>query len=184
MIDLWMQAKTDMRFDPDGQHARAGRVDEAALAALLDHPYFAAPGPKSLDRYDFALTPVEHLSLEDGAATLTAFTAETVAMAVRAAAEPPKVLIASGGGRLNPRADGRHHRPCGRAGDHGGGVGLARRRHRGGGLRLPRRPHGEGAADFISGHHGRAAAHDGRTDRSALVTDQKSGSSAAMRLSR
>jgi anhydro-N-acetylmuramic acid kinase len=102
MIDLWVQAKTDHRFDPDGQYARAGRVDEAALAVLLDHSYFATPGPKSLDRYDFALTPVEHLSLEDGAATLTAFTAETVAIAVKSAAEPPTMLIASGGGRLNP----------------------------------------------------------------------------------
>jgi anhydro-N-acetylmuramic acid kinase len=102
MIDLWMQAKTDLRFDPEGRHARAGKVDKRALAQLLDHPYFDAPGPKSLDRYDFALTPVERLSLEDGAATLTAFTAETVAMAVRAAKEPPKVLIACGGGRLNP----------------------------------------------------------------------------------
>ena len=102
MIDLWIQAKTDLRFDPDGRHARAGQVDERALAALLDHPYFAAPSPKSLDRYDIALTPIQHLSLEDGAATLTAFTAQTVAMAVNSAAEPPKVLIASGGGRLNP----------------------------------------------------------------------------------
>jgi anhydro-N-acetylmuramic acid kinase len=103
MIDLWMQAKTDQRFDPDGRYARAGRVDEAALAALLNHPYFAAAGPKSLDRYDFPLTPVEHLCLEDGAATLTVFTAETVAMALKNAAdEEPKVLIATGGGRLNP----------------------------------------------------------------------------------
>ena len=97
MIDLWVQAKTDHRFDPDGRFAAAGRVDGAALAELLAHPYFTAPGPKSLDRYDFPLTPVERLSLEDGAATLTAFTAETVALAVRGAAEPPKVLIASGG---------------------------------------------------------------------------------------
>jgi anhydro-N-acetylmuramic acid kinase len=102
MIDLWMQARTELRYDPDGQHARAGRVDQAALAALLDDPYFAASGPKSLDRYDFALTPVQHLSLEDGAATLTAFTAEAVAMAIRAAAEAPKVMIVAGGGRLNP----------------------------------------------------------------------------------
>ena len=102
MIDLWVQAKTDLRFDPDGRFARAGRVDETALASLLNHPYFAAEGPKSLDRYDFALTPVEHLSLEDGAATLTAFTAETVGMAVRGAKEQPTMLIASGGGRLNP----------------------------------------------------------------------------------
>jgi anhydro-N-acetylmuramic acid kinase len=102
MIDLWVQAKTDRRFDPDGGFAQAGRVDERALASLLDHPYFAAPGPKSLDRYDFALTPVQHLSLEDGAATLTAFTAQTVAMAVKGAAETPTMLIVAGGGRLNP----------------------------------------------------------------------------------
>ncbi len=102
MIDLWVQAKTDLRFDPDGRYARVGTVDQAALSALLDHPYFAAKGPKSLDRYDFPLTPIEHLSLEDGAATLTAFTAETVALAVRSPDERPRELIASGGGRLNP----------------------------------------------------------------------------------
>jgi anhydro-N-acetylmuramic acid kinase len=102
MIDLWVQSKTDLRFDPDGRFAGTGRVDEVALAALLGHPYFAAPSPKSLDRYDFPLTPVEGLSLEDGAATLVAFTAETVAMAVRTASETPKILIATGGGRLNP----------------------------------------------------------------------------------
>jgi len=102
MIDLWVQARTGERFDRDGALARAGRVDETALARLLDHPYFTAPGPKSLDRYDFPLTPVEGLSLEDGAATLVAFTAETVALGVRACAQPPRVLIASGGGRHNP----------------------------------------------------------------------------------
>jgi anhydro-N-acetylmuramic acid kinase len=102
MIDLWVQAKTEARYDADGQLASAGRIDAAALTALMNHPYFAAPGPKSLDRYDFPLTPVEHLSLEDGAATLTAFTAETVALAVRAAKPPLTVLIACGGGRHNP----------------------------------------------------------------------------------
>jgi anhydro-N-acetylmuramic acid kinase len=102
MLDLWVQARTPARYDADGQLAAAGRVDAAALAALLDHPYFAAPGPKSLDRYDFPLTPVEHLTLEDGAATLTAFTAEAIGLAVRAAAEAPTMLIACGGGRHNP----------------------------------------------------------------------------------
>jgi anhydro-N-acetylmuramic acid kinase len=102
MIDLWVQAKTQARYDAGGVLAAAGQVDATALAALLDHPYFAAPGPKSLDRYDFPLTPVEHLGLEDGAATLTAFTAEAVALAVRAAAEAPTMLIACGGGRHNP----------------------------------------------------------------------------------
>jgi anhydro-N-acetylmuramic acid kinase len=102
MIDLWVQSKTEARYDADGRLAAAGRVDERALAALLAHPYFSATPPKSLDRYDFPMTPVEHLSLENGAATLTAFTAEAIAMAVRAAPETPTVLIACGGGRHNP----------------------------------------------------------------------------------
>ena len=102
MIDLLVQARTGERYDRDGALARAGQVDAPALAALLAHPYFALPAPKSLDRYDFPMAPVAALSLEDAAATLTAFTAETVALAVRGAAEPPRALIASGGGRLNP----------------------------------------------------------------------------------
>jgi anhydro-N-acetylmuramic acid kinase len=102
MIDQWIQAGTDERYDAGGRLAAAGRVDEAALWALLGHPYFAAPAPKSLDRYAFPLTPVEGLSLEDGAATLTAFTAETVALAVRSAPAAPTVLIVCGGGRRNP----------------------------------------------------------------------------------
>jgi anhydro-N-acetylmuramic acid kinase len=102
MIDLWVQAKTQARYDADGRLAASGEVDAAALTALLAHPYFVAPGPKSLDRYDFPLAPVEPLSLEDGAATLTAFTAEAVAVAVRAATQRPTMLIACGGGRHNP----------------------------------------------------------------------------------
>lgn len=102
MIDLWVQSKTEARFDQDGRFAGAGRVDEAALAALLAHPYFRVSGPKSLDRYDFPFDPVAHLSLEDGAATLTAFTAESVALGLRACAPAPRAMIVSGGGRLNP----------------------------------------------------------------------------------
>lgn len=41
--------------DVDGRRARAGTVDEAALACLLDDPYFAAPLPRSNGR--------EHLNL-------------------------------------------------------------------------------------------------------------------------
>jgi anhydro-N-acetylmuramic acid kinase len=102
MIDLLVQARTDARYDRDGALASAGRVDEAALARLLDHPYFAAPPPKSLDRFDFSLDPVSALGLEDAAATLTAFTAEGVRLGIAACPEPPTRLIACGGGRHNP----------------------------------------------------------------------------------
>jgi anhydro-N-acetylmuramic acid kinase len=102
MIDLWVQARTDRRFDEGGALASAGTVHAPALRAYLDHPYFSAPGPKSLDRHDFGFEPVAHLSLEDGAATLTAFAAEAVALALRQSALAPARLIVSGGGRLNP----------------------------------------------------------------------------------
>jgi anhydro-N-acetylmuramic acid kinase len=102
MIDLMVQARTDRRFDADGALAAAGRVDEAVLAGYLAHSYFGIAGPKSLDRFDFALDPVAGLSLEDAAATLTAFAAGAVAQGVRACSERPLRLVACGGGRLNP----------------------------------------------------------------------------------
>jgi anhydro-N-acetylmuramic acid kinase len=102
MIDLWVQAKTDERLDVDGALAAAGEVHEEIVCAYLDHPYFKARGAKSLDRYDFALDRVAALSLEDGAATLTAFAARAVALGVAACAETPLQIVACGGGRHNP----------------------------------------------------------------------------------
>ena len=102
MIDLFVQARTDKRLDEDGAWALAGRVDEAILAAYLDHPYFKTRGAKSLDRYDFSLEPVAGLSLEDGAATLTAFAAAAVALGVELCPEKPRRIVVSGGGRRNP----------------------------------------------------------------------------------
>jgi anhydro-N-acetylmuramic acid kinase len=102
MIDLWVQARTGRRLDADGALARAGQAREDIVAAYLDHPYFKARGAKSLDRYDFSLDPVAHLSLEDGAATLTAFAARAVAVGVAACPERPDQIVACGGGRHNP----------------------------------------------------------------------------------
>ena len=102
MIDLWVQARTDARCDLDGALARAGKVDAAILAAYLDDPYFRTVGPKSLDRFDFSLEPVTALSVEDGAATLTAFAAAAVALGLRGLGQVPSRLIVCGGGRSNP----------------------------------------------------------------------------------
>lgn len=102
MIDLLVQERTGARCDLDGALAAAGTVNEQALAALLSSPYFTETGPKSLDRYDFSLDPVRPLSLEDGCATLTAFTAAAIALAVAACQETPTAVVACGGGRHNP----------------------------------------------------------------------------------
>jgi anhydro-N-acetylmuramic acid kinase len=102
MIDLLVQARTGARCDQDGVLARAGRVDQAVLAAYLAHPHFASRGPKSLDRFEFSLQPVAGLGLEDAAATLTAFAAEAVALGLETLGVRPERVIICGGGRRNP----------------------------------------------------------------------------------
>ena len=102
LIDDWMLARTGQAFDADGSTAKAGKVNQDALKALLSHPYFKRPPPKSLDRDAFSLDPVGALSLEDGAATLTAFTAKAIGQCMSFLPQPPQSWIASGGGARNP----------------------------------------------------------------------------------
>ncbi|HBF32262.1 anhydro-N-acetylmuramic acid kinase [Rhizobium sp.] len=89
-------------MDRNGEIARSGKVDEEKLAQLLTHPYLAAPYPKSLDRFDFTAAMAGDLGLEDGAATLTAFTASAVGKGLDLLPVRPTRLIVSGGGRHNP----------------------------------------------------------------------------------
>lgn len=101
LIDDWMHARTGVAFDDGGKLAATGRIDDAALKALLDHAYFDAMPPKSLDRNDFSAQPIEHLLPSDGAATLTKFTAASVARAASFFSRPVKTWIVIGGGRHN-----------------------------------------------------------------------------------
>ena len=102
MIDLLVQARGVGRFDAGGKYASVGRADEAIVRALLAHPYFTSPPPKSLDRYDFSLEPLAHLQIEDAAATLVAFMAEGVRLAFETVGQAPTEVIVCGGGRHNP----------------------------------------------------------------------------------
>lgn len=101
LVDDWMHQRSGLPMDPEGRHAARGRVDETVLATLLDHPYFAKAPPKSLDRDDFTASAVAHLDRDDGAATLTAFTAASVARALTHLPQPPRRWIVCGGGRRN-----------------------------------------------------------------------------------
>ena len=101
MIDDWVRATAGLTFDEDGALAAAGRVDEAVLEQLLDHPYFREPPPKSLERAAFSLAPLEGLSAEDGAATLTAFSARAVGLGVDRLPARPRRIHVAGGGRHN-----------------------------------------------------------------------------------
>jgi anhydro-N-acetylmuramic acid kinase len=101
-INDWVAAHGAGEMDAEGRIAAGGRVDEDRLRALLAHPFFYAPWPKSLDRFDFTGSLADGLSLADGAATLTAFTAGTVGRALDMLPTRPDRLIICGGGRKNP----------------------------------------------------------------------------------
>lgn len=101
LIDDWVRAEAGLSHDEGGALAARGRVHEERLAAMCDLPWFDAPPPKSLDRNDFSIEAIRGLSLEDGAATLAAFTAEAVRIGLRHAPEPTARLLVAGGGRHN-----------------------------------------------------------------------------------
>jgi len=102
LVDDWALRHTGTPVDEDGRLARSGRVDRAALAALMTHSYFDRPPPKSLDRDAFDAGPVAGLSPADGAATLVAFTAAAVARGRDILPAPPQRWLVTGGGRRNP----------------------------------------------------------------------------------
>ena len=101
MIDDWMRARTGAPFDRDGRMAGQGEIDEVALAGLLSGDYFDRAPPKSLDRNAFVFQPLPGLATADGAATLTAFTARTVAAGSAYFPAPAKHWLVAGGGRHN-----------------------------------------------------------------------------------
>ncbi len=101
-INDWVSAHDLGAMDRDGAFANKGTVDEERLTTLLAHPYFETAYPKSLDRNDFTSKMVDGLSLEDGAATLTAFSAAAVGRGLDLIPSRPTSLILCGGGRKNP----------------------------------------------------------------------------------
>jgi anhydro-N-acetylmuramic acid kinase len=101
-VNDWVGQHTGQRMDVDGVLAATGKVDEALLGKLLEHPYLSAPFPKSLDRFDFSASMADGLNLEDGAALLTAFSASAVGKALDILPTRPDTLVLCGGGRHNP----------------------------------------------------------------------------------
>jgi anhydro-N-acetylmuramic acid kinase len=101
-LDDWVMRHTGAAFDADGALAASGLARQDRLAALMEHPYFQLPMPKSLDRLTFSALiaqATDGLSPEDGAATLAAFTVSAIAAAPIPA--PPLRILVAGGGRKN-----------------------------------------------------------------------------------
>lgn len=106
LIDDFMRERSGHPRDPAGVNAAQGRADEAAVARVLAHPFFARKPPKSLDRNEFREWVSQEANLAgksvpDGAATLTAITAAAVAAVVPHLPATPRSWIVSGGGAHN-----------------------------------------------------------------------------------
>lgn len=98
-------------FDEDGKFSALGEVDEPLLARLLAHPYLELAPPKTTGREVFGaelsralIAEYDPRRLIDLLATVTRFTAESIARAYRRWVLPRGQLteaIVSGGGALN-----------------------------------------------------------------------------------
>ena len=104
LIDDFMRARTGSPLDRDGDEAARGTVDEGFVARVLAHEFFDRPCPKSLDRNAFAFANIglPDFTVADGAATLSALTAASVARIVKRLPEPPRSWVVAGGGARNP----------------------------------------------------------------------------------
>ncbi|MCQ2914008.1 MAG: anhydro-N-acetylmuramic acid kinase [Alphaproteobacteria bacterium] len=105
LIDDWVSKKAGSNMDFDGKMASVGTADEKIINAMMRRPYFKQNPPKTLDRNEFLTRIMENLestSLNDGCATLTAWTAECIKVAEQFYPEMPKQYIVCGGGAHNP----------------------------------------------------------------------------------
>lgn len=103
ILDDFVLRRLGRPYDENGALAASGTVDASMVAEFLANPYFARPAPKSLDRNDFHRRAqiVETLSDTDGAATLAAFTVESLVAALDHVPRAPARWLVGGGGRLN-----------------------------------------------------------------------------------
>ena len=99
LLDAWVASQTGKPFDLDGSLALNGKISEPVVMEARSQPWFQKPLPKSADRFDFDSINVSELSPEDGAATLCAVTASTVADAVRRLGDPVTTWVSGGGSR-------------------------------------------------------------------------------------
>lgn len=104
-VDEWVMKHAGQNMDYNGKLAITGKINEQIVAVLMRHKYFAQYPPKSTHREEFRekLENLEGLSLEDGAATATAFVAESIAYSLLLyVPEIPKKVMVCGGGAKNP----------------------------------------------------------------------------------
>ena len=104
LIDKWIRRNSNKKFDKDGKIAASGKVDELILNQAIDN-FELSKYEQSLDINDFDISFVKGLSLEDGCATLTKFTAFLIAKGIEYTNNLNKskceLFLTCGGGRKN-----------------------------------------------------------------------------------
>jgi anhydro-N-acetylmuramic acid kinase len=112
LIDLAVQSQNNcLAFDEHGEIARRGVPDVGMLSELMNHPYLDRKPPKSTGLDTFGKDFMEMLrekypviTLEDFVATLTHFTAESIAAAIMECGDPKNLgedIFVGGGGYHN-----------------------------------------------------------------------------------
>ncbi len=107
LIDSWIQSLTDKKFDSEGKISSRGKVNEVILEQALEvhENNFKNQDNISLDTSDFDVSFMRGLSLEDGAATLTSFTAKIISSNIKNFVKDfhnKKIsILLCGGGRKN-----------------------------------------------------------------------------------
>ena len=101
-LDNWITRNGMGAFDPDGRYAAAGTPHFPLVRKWLEREFFQRVAPRSADRYDFdVINDMDDLSIEDGAATLAAFTTLAAVYTLNDMREKPRSVIVCGGGRHN-----------------------------------------------------------------------------------
>lgn len=106
LIDLWVRTKARQYFDMDGKLALKGSVQKLYVDQWIQDPYYAQAPAKSLDITSAWKEEKQDMeaatwSVEDGAATLAAYTVETIVKAQDFLPEKARHWYVSGGGRHN-----------------------------------------------------------------------------------
>ena len=104
MIDDWIRKNSNKNFDKNGLIAKSGKVDQLILNKVVEN--FKVDSYKnSLDVKDFDISFCRGLSLEDGCATITNFTAYLIAKGIEYSHQKNSDVsiryLICGGGRKN-----------------------------------------------------------------------------------
>ena len=103
LIDDWIRKNSKKKFDENGSIAKSGKINQLILKQSIEN-FKIDLYKKSLDVKNFNISFAQGLSLEDGCATITNFTAYLIAKGIEYSNnnndKPIKYLVC-GGGRKN-----------------------------------------------------------------------------------